>query len=55
MKTVGGVTTTYVNQYYDKTGDNITTNYYLGDKLIAVKVADTLSYIMQDWVQPQGQ
>jgi RHS repeat-associated protein len=37
-----------VNKYYEKTGDNITTSYYLGSKLIAIKKGADLSYILQD-------
>jgi RHS repeat-associated protein len=44
----GSVTTTYVNKYYEKTDSVVTTNYYLGSKLIAVRKDGTLSYIMQD-------
>lgn len=40
----------YINQYYEKnlTTGEVTTNYYLGGKLIANKVNSTLSYIHQD-------
>jgi RHS repeat-associated protein len=47
-QTVGGVVTTYVNKYFEKTGADNTSNYYLGGKLIAVKKITTLSYILQD-------
>jgi YD repeat-containing protein len=47
-QTVGGVVTTYVNKYYEKTGAVVTTNYYFGGKLIAVRKNAILSYIMQD-------
>jgi RHS repeat-associated protein len=51
-QTVGSVTTTYVNQYYEKSGTEITTSYYLGSKLIALRKGSgstfTLSYVMQD-------
>jgi RHS repeat-associated protein len=47
-KTVGGVATVYVNKYFEKTGSDNTTNYYLGGKLIAVRTGTTLSYILQD-------
>jgi RHS repeat-associated protein len=40
--------TTYVNQYYEKTGTTITTNYYHGGKLVAVRQGTTLSFILQD-------
>jgi RHS repeat-associated protein len=46
--TVGSTVTTYINQYYEKTGTVVTTNYYLGSKLIVVKQGENLSYIMQD-------
>ena len=32
-QTVSGVTTLYVNQYYEKTGSEVTSSYYLGGKL----------------------
>jgi RHS repeat-associated protein len=47
-KTVGATTTIYVNKYYEKTGTEVTSNYYLGGKLVAVKVGDDVSYIHQD-------
>jgi RHS repeat-associated protein len=47
-KTVGSTVTTYVNKYYEKTGTEVTTNYYLGSKLIAVRKGTTSSYILQD-------
>jgi RHS repeat-associated protein len=50
MKTVSGVTTLYINKYYEKktsTG-TITVSYYLGDRLVALKEGETLKYIHQD-------
>jgi RHS repeat-associated protein len=53
-QTVGGVVTTYVNKYFEKTGADNTSNYYLGGKLIAVRKitvtppTTTLSFILQD-------
>jgi RHS repeat-associated protein len=47
-KTEGGVTTVYVNKYYEKTGTEVTTSYYLGSKLVAQRKGTTLSYVMQD-------
>ena len=49
-KTVSGATTLYINKYYEKnTSTGIeTTSYYLGDKLIATRAGDTLTYIHQD-------
>jgi RHS repeat-associated protein len=47
-KTVGSTTTTYVNQYYEKTGTAATSNYYLGNKMVAQKVGSTLKYLLQD-------
>ncbi|MEW6141995.1 MAG: hypothetical protein AB1597_02415 [Chloroflexota bacterium] len=38
-KTVGGTTTLYVNKYYEKTGDTVTTSYYLGNRLVAMRNA----------------
>ena len=41
-KTVGGVTTLYINKYYEKnlTTGNITTYYYLSDRLVAMMIID---------------
>jgi RHS repeat-associated protein len=51
-KTEGGITTLYINRYYEKTGTEVTTSYYLGSKLIAqrkgISPNYTLSYVMQD-------
>ncbi len=47
-KTVGSTTTIYVNKYYEKTGDTVTTSYYLGDRLVAQREGTTLRYIHQD-------
>lgn len=47
-KIIGSTTTIYVNKYYEKTGTEITTYYYLGDRLIAQNKAGTLNYFHQD-------
>jgi RHS repeat-associated protein len=51
-QTVGAVVTTYINQYYEKSGTDVTTSYYLGGKLIALRKGSgstfTLSYVLQD-------
>jgi RHS repeat-associated protein len=49
-KTVGEVTTLYINQYYEKNLDSgeVTTYYYLGGKMVAQRKDTTLSYIHQD-------
>ena len=49
-KTEGGETILYVNKYYEKniTTSEVTTSYYLGDKLAAQRKGTTLSYIHQD-------
>ncbi len=47
-KTAGTTTTVYPNKYYEKTGTEVTTNYYLGDRLVAVKKGSALEYIHQD-------
>jgi RHS repeat-associated protein len=47
-KSEGGQTTIYVNKYYEKTGNEITTSYYLENKMIAQRKGTTLSYILQD-------
>ncbi|MFC2027120.1 RHS repeat-associated core domain-containing protein [Chloroflexota bacterium] len=50
LKTEGGETTLYVNQYYEKnlTTDEVTTHYYLGGRQIAYKTGDTLEYPLDD-------
>jgi RHS repeat-associated protein len=49
-QTAGTETTVYINKYYEKnvTTDNVSTNYYLGSKLVAVKKGSALNYILQD-------
>jgi len=47
-KTAGTTTTVYPNRYYEKTGSEGTSNYYLGDRLVAVKKGSVLEYIHQD-------
>ena len=49
-KTEGGQTILYVNKYYEKniTTSIVTTNYYLGDRLIATRENTTLTYVHQD-------
>ncbi len=47
-KTAGTTTTVYPNKYYEKTGSEGTSNYYLGDRLVAVKKGSVLEYIHQD-------
>jgi RHS repeat-associated protein len=47
-RTVGSTTTIYINQYYEKTGTEVTTHYYLGGKEIALRKGSTLSYVYQD-------
>jgi len=48
QKTENGVVTVYPNQYYEVSGTTVTSNYYLGSKLVAVSLDGTLSYILQD-------
>jgi len=49
-KTEGGETVLYVNKYYEKslTTGNVTSYYYLGDRLVAMSENSTLRYIHQD-------
>jgi hypothetical protein len=49
-KTVGNITTLYINKYYEKnlTTGMETTSYYLGDRLVAQKKGTTLQYIHKD-------
>jgi RHS repeat-associated protein len=51
-KTEGGITTLYINQYYEKAFTSptpeITTYYYFGSKLVAQMQVGTLNYIHQD-------
>ena len=46
------MTTLYINQYYEKTGSEVTTHYYLGSKEIAQRKGAspnfTLTYLHQD-------
>jgi hypothetical protein len=54
----GGNTTIYVNTYYEKlvpygdtgnvTTSNVTTYYFLGNKLVAKRTGTTLNYVQQD-------
>jgi RHS repeat-associated protein len=50
MKTVSGVTTLYINRYYEinLNTDVETSSYYLGDRLVAQLEGETLKYIHQD-------
>ncbi len=50
-KTAGGVTTLYVNKYYEKkigSPDEITLYYYLGNRMVALKKGTNLRYVSQD-------
>jgi len=49
-KTESSQTILYINKYYEKnlTTGVVTTNYYLGDKLIATRENTTLIYVHQD-------
>ena len=49
-KTENGETIHYVNQYYQKNIDTsvVTTYYYLGDNLVAMREGTTLKYMHQD-------
>jgi hypothetical protein len=49
-KTENGQTILYVNSYCEKnlTTGNMTTYYYLGDRLVAMRAGTTLDYIHQD-------
>jgi RHS repeat-associated protein len=49
-KTKNGQTTIYINKYYEKniTTGEVTTSYYLGDKLVAQRKGTSLIYILQD-------
>jgi len=49
-KTESSQTILYINKYYEKniTTGVVTTNYYLGDKLIATRAGTTLTYVHQD-------
>jgi RHS repeat-associated protein len=42
------VTTIYVNRFYEVTGNEITSYYYLGGKLVAKRTGTELSYIHQE-------
>lgn len=49
-KIEGGETILYVNRYYEKnlTTSEVTTYYYLGDRVVAMRQDTTLEYIHQD-------
>ena len=49
-KSEGGQIILYINGYYEKnlTTGNVTTYYYLGDRLVAMRQSTTLTYIHQD-------
>ena len=49
-KTENGVTMVYVNRYYQKntTASEVTTYYYLGGRLVALKKGTSLEYVHQD-------
>jgi len=49
-KTVSGVTTVYVNKFYEKnvSSGTVTKSYYLGDRLIATNEGGTLRYVHLD-------
>jgi RHS repeat-associated protein len=50
MKTENGETILYVNRYYEKnlTTGEVTTYYYLGGQLVAMRQGDDLKYMHQD-------
>jgi RHS repeat-associated protein len=50
LKTEGGETTVYVNQYYEKnlTTSVVTTHYYLGDREIAYRTNGSRKWVAQD-------
>ena len=50
IKTENGETVIYVNKYYEVniTTGNVTSNYYLGDRLVATSENGTVRYIHQD-------
>jgi len=50
MKTEGGQTTVYVNRYYEKnlTTGVVTTYYYLGDRLVALRNGSSVYYVHLD-------
>ncbi|MFC1949054.1 hypothetical protein ACFLW0_02660 [Chloroflexota bacterium] len=49
-KTENGETILYINRYYDKnlTTGNVTTYYYLGSRLVAMREGTELNYLHQD-------
>jgi RHS repeat-associated protein len=46
--TVGGVTTYYVGQHYEKKGTTVTKYYFAGATRLAVRTGGTLSYLLGD-------
>ncbi len=47
-QTIGGVTTYFVGNYYEKTGSTITKYYYAGTQRVAMRNGSTLSYLLSD-------
>lgn len=49
-KTEGGETILYINKYYEKNLDTgeVTTYYYLGERLVAMREGTTLKYLHQE-------
>jgi YD repeat-containing protein len=46
--TLGGVTTYYVGNYYEKQGSTVTKYYYAGGARVAMRQSGTLYYIVTD-------
>jgi RHS repeat-associated protein len=46
--TVGGVTTTYIGNYYEWSGSTATSYYYAGSVRVAMRQGSTLSYLFAD-------
>jgi len=46
--TVNGVTTTYVNQYYEVSGTSVTKYYFAGSTRLAMRKDGTLSFLVGD-------
>jgi RHS repeat-associated protein len=47
-QTIGGTTTYFVGNYYEKTGSTITKYYYAGSQRVAIRKGSTLSYLLSD-------
>jgi len=48
QSTIGGVTTTFVGNYYEVSGSTVTKYYYAGAQRIAMRQGSTVYYLLSD-------